>query len=233
MNTLALKQQSHPRDKSSILFVVLSMLWLPVAIQADESASLVDRLLECRAIEDQQLRLRCFDNATELLDTSSDVQVSTEQVVETEGQVENNQISLEQQRLAEERERLERQQRELEQRERELATLTERARPIIAPTEADLEAAFGADNIPNYDKPLPSERTRQIETRIVDLAQESTGKWIMTMANGQVWIQTQPEFYPLDLADGPVDVVLFRGLLGAYYLRKQDENVRLRVRRIN
>jgi len=97
---------------------------------------------------------------------------------------------------------------------------------------ADPEEAFGANQIPDFDRPRRDERLPELRTRIIGLTARATGEWVMTLENGQIWMQTQSEPYPLDLADGPVEVVLFRNVFGGFYMRKADENVRLRVKRI-
>jgi len=190
---------------------------------AAEHSELVDRLRICRSLTAADARLRCFDDATSILEPNSGAVAADSAPADSAGPRE----------LAIERQRLARQRRELERREQQLARISEHARVLTDPKPADLEAAFGANQLPDYDKPLPSQKLDEFRARIVGVAARPTGEWVMTLENGQIWMQTQPEPYPLDPADGPVEVVLFRSLFGGFYLRKVDENVRLRVKRIH
>jgi len=238
--------------------LLLPALLLPMAsVWGQAPDALIDALRKCRAIEETVERLSCFDRATQGLDETvaeaepeptpqdetapvstptpqSDRDAAREAAVAEQRRLERQRerAAAEQRELAREREELERQRRELERRAEELASRSEEIRGGSEPEPADPEAAFGADQLPDYDQPMPEEKLNELETRIVGAAQKPTGEWVMTLANGQVWVQTQPEFYPLDLSDGPIDVVFFRNIFGSFYMRKADENVRLRVRRI-
>lgn len=223
--------------------VAIALSWIVSAapLHAQTTEDLIDRLRDCRGIADSQARLRCFDAATRMLDPQSPEVAEQAAAFESESDAgpasestarPRQRLAAEQREIAAERERLARRREALERRERELADRSEQARVLVNPQPADLEQAFGANQLPDYDKPLPEEKLSELRTRIIGAAAKPTGEWVMTLANGQVWVQTQPEHYPLNLSDGPIDVVLFRNIFGGYYLRKADENVRLRVKRI-
>lgn len=70
---------------------------------------------------------------------------------------------------------------------------------------------------------------QNVTLTIASLEKINKRAWLITFTNGQKWKQTDSE--ALRLKEG-LDVQLVRGALGSIYLKKQNANKRIRVRRI-
>jgi len=59
---------------------------------------------------------------------------------------------------------------------------------------------------------------------------KQTGRdvWLITFENGQVWKQSDSKYIKLSAGD---NVVLSKGMLGAIYLKKEQQNRKIRVKR--
>ena len=74
---------------------------------------------------------------------------------------------------------------------------------------------FGSEALPRVQ--AQRQRTGSITSEVVNLQRNDNGKFVVTLANGQVWRQldgdTTPEFY---VRRGPRNVTISRGFLGSY-----------------
>lgn len=197
---------------------------------------LLEALADCREIETDGDRLACFDQATNGLTTPRPSRLQrdrqsrplTDSVVRdatSHGDQAPAQTAGKKPAIAAHENRRKTAGQAKGQISRSVPSRTE-------PTRAELEAAFGTDNMPVQDDHPAKTELDELKSMVVSTRRNSEGKLLITLANGQVWRQTQAEFFPLDTRDGAQEVVIFRGLLGSYILRKADENRRMRVRRI-
>lgn len=106
------------------------------------------------------------------------------------------------------------------------------ADPYIDDEEFDPAASFGAEDL------IPDEENEIKELRAVAVAvsQNKRGKYIIRLANGQVWRQLQSDtnkirFRP-DKAEGGHDVIIKKRSLGSYSLRTTSAKRSILVRRV-
>lgn len=108
---------------------------------------------------------------------------------------------------------------------REVQVPVDGQRPAPAHQAKDPESSFG------LELEIQREAKKEVSeiTAVVGKVEESPrGKLIITLADGQVWRQTDGE--SLKIKAGQT-VTISRGMLGAFYLKKQGSNSRIRVKR--
>lgn len=103
------------------------------------------------------------------------------------------------------------------------ATTVEPA-PVAA--AADPVAEFGLENRPKPQTEV--ERQDEIQARVVERKKDPYGKWILTLDNGQVWQQSESATFSF----ASDQVVIERGMLGAFYLKVDGQSRRLKVKRL-
>jgi hypothetical protein len=105
-----------------------------------------------------------------------------------------------------------------------------RARKPAPVKEAAVES-FGKGKDPDAARVVDTEEGRaELHDRIEALRQTPTGRWIVTLASGQVWQQTVSSTYMLRTG---MDVRIFRSRFGnGYRLSAQDLNGFIQVQRI-
>ena len=112
---------------------------------------------------------------------------------------------------------------------REVQVPVDGQRPAPAPQARDPESSFGLELEIQREAKRKSEKEVSEITAVVGKVEESLrGKLIITLADGQVWRQTDNE--DLKIKAGQT-VTISRGMLGAFYLKKQGTNSRIRVKR--
>ncbi|WP_293646889.1 hypothetical protein [Thiolapillus sp.] len=92
------------------------------------------------------------------------------------------------------------------------------------PTTEEQKAAFG------LPQKSPAENLHDISSRISKVETASRGKRILILENGQTWRQVGSSSQPR-LAAGDT-IVIEKGALGSFVLKKQGSNRSLRVKRI-
>ena len=68
-----------------------------------------------------------------------------------------------------------------------------------------------------------------ISAMVDKLSQTAYGQWKITFKNGQKWLQKDTTRFSLKVGQR---VVLTKGALGAIYLKKEDSNKRIKVKRL-
>ena len=98
---------------------------------------------------------------------------------------------------------------------------------------AALQRNSNAQASPTDTFGLPAKETDDgndtIYVAISKAEKDPYGKWVIHFTNGQVWQQTDSQYFPLPL-DG--DYEIERGLLNSYFLGRDGLNKRIKVRRI-
>lgn len=110
-------------------------------------------------------------------------------------------------------------------------------RPVVAPVQGQEQAAQPAprSSLPENTFGLENEVLREKkaeaseQTAVVGKVEEDPyGKLIITLSNGQVWKQTDAGSYKLSSGE---TITISRGFMGSFYLKKDGQNKRLRVKR--
>ena len=103
--------------------------------------------------------------------------------------------------------------------------------PALTPEER-----FGADDLPKTEAEKREEdQLKSLATSVVDIGRNGRGKYVVVLANGQVWRQLSADTSKLRIpgagAEGlPVEIK--RRMLGAHSLYLNGENRGIRVERI-
>jgi hypothetical protein len=104
---------------------------------------------------------------------------------------------------------------------------------IIQPAQIQsrpLTSQFGQESLPPAKRPdIQRNSVDSISAIIVALRRNGFGKTRVCLDNGQVWSQTENEFMQIKVGD---NVVIRKGLLGAYFLVPSDLRREFRVMRI-
>jgi hypothetical protein len=74
--------------------------------------------------------------------------------------------------------------------------------------------------------PLP---TQNMTAAVTALAKRPYGEWVVTLDNGQVWVQQEVADFPLKIGDV---ITIKPGMLGALWMVGPSERVETRVKRI-
>lgn len=110
-------------------------------------------------------------------------------------------------------------------------------RPLVAPvpgesrpnTSAPSRSAprnnFGLEDRESQQK---KDEASEMSAVVGTVEEDPYGKLIVTLADGQIWRQTDSEVFKLRSGDS---VTISRGLLGSFYLQKDGLNRRMRVKR--
>jgi hypothetical protein len=103
------------------------------------------------------------------------------------------------------------------------------AAPPVDSTSSSPEERFGMTEALQHKSGTQPKQLDNLKGRIVAVAYKGPEQVRLTLENGQIWEQTEPEAH-LGLAPGDT-VTLHRGLLGAFYL-SSDKVHGLRVKRL-
>lgn len=87
------------------------------------------------------------------------------------------------------------------------------------------ESDFGLEMQKQQQK---NEDTSEITAVVGKVEKAPKGKLIITLEDGQVWRQTDGGDYRLKSGD---TIIISRGAIGSFYLKKYDANKRIRVKR--
>ncbi|MGQ4277171.1 hypothetical protein ACQ5ES_09010 [Pseudidiomarina sp. E22-M8] len=92
-------------------------------------------------------------------------------------------------------------------------------------SRSTVEDEFGREHL----KGATSSRSDKIYVKIADAQRDFYGKWEIALTNGQRWKQTDSRTVPL-----PEDAEYYieRGILNSFFLGREGENRRIRVRRV-
>jgi hypothetical protein len=98
-----------------------------------------------------------------------------------------------------------------------------------APARQTTQEAFGSENI---QRPAPAGPVDSITAAVTDYKFTPQGRFIVTLANGQVWQQIEGDVArPLLNHNHARSVKISRGLLGSYNLAFSDQTGRFKVER--
>ena len=98
-----------------------------------------------------------------------------------------------------------------------------------APARQTTQEAFGSENI---QRPAPAGPVDSITAAVTDYKFTPQGRFIVTLANGQVWQQIEGDVArPLLNHNHTRSVKISRGLLGSYNLSFSDQTGRFKVER--
>jgi hypothetical protein len=95
---------------------------------------------------------------------------------------------------------------------------------IIANTVKQQQAAFGKEA-----SKRPAGLIKQIKANVVKIQKAPYGELIITLENGQVWRQTDSIRFRLSKKEV---VIIERGVLGSFFIGKEDTNKRIRAKRL-
>ena len=98
-----------------------------------------------------------------------------------------------------------------------------------APSRQTTPGVFGSENI---QRPAPAGPVDSITATVTDYKFTPQGRFIVTLANGQVWQQIEGDVArPLLNHNHTRSVKISRGLLGSYNLSFSDQTGRFKVER--
>jgi hypothetical protein len=98
-----------------------------------------------------------------------------------------------------------------------------------APSRQTTQEAFGGENI---QRPAPAGPVDSITAAVTDYKFTPQGRFIVTLANRQVWQQIEGDVaHPLLNHNHTRSVTISRGLLGSYNLSFSDQTGRFKVER--
>ena len=95
--------------------------------------------------------------------------------------------------------------------------------------------AFGAEQLPAEKRPsvMPSGELKMLEATVVKVRRSEGGSVTVTLANGQVWQQTDFFYFPVEDGDGlSVPVEIKRRIFSGYKLSPTDSRRTIAVERI-
>jgi hypothetical protein len=108
------------------------------------------------------------------------------------------------------------------------ATPTGTAAPAASPAPSDTE--FGVHNGPLEAKRISPQRPKHLLAIVSAVSNRPRGELVVTLDNGQVWVQLEPANYPLKPGDHvEIDV----GALGSYILWSPSNRRATKVTRIS
>ena len=102
--------------------------------------------------------------------------------------------------------------------------------PVVPAATASVQAAAAPSASERFgleQKQAPAEQLEQIRATVLQRNKDPYGKWVITLDNGQVWKQNESTSFRFPSEQ----VTIERGLLGAFYLRAEGQNKRLKVKR--
>ncbi len=184
------------------IIIVLTLWATSISMQA-LAQSINDTLTQCASIASDTQRLQCFDKL-----------VAKKQLVK-KAQTPNNKAK---QSLAETKQE--------PTQAIAVATITKPAKMPAKATTANLAANFGLEHI-------KSKEVRQfdkVEFVVKSAKRSLRKKWQLTLENGQVWHATEL-VSGIKFKQGDV-VVIRRGVLNAFYIKKKGSKRSVRVKRI-
>ncbi len=94
--------------------------------------------------------------------------------------------------------------------------------PLDTVTPAAKRQSFG------LEKQEVREEVEQISATVTTVDKAPRGELIITLSDGAVWRQRDSKYYNLKAGEA---VNIERGMLGAFYLSKPEQNTRIKVRR--
>jgi len=95
------------------------------------------------------------------------------------------------------------------------------------PVVVKSEDRFGSEHLTDKNKPK-NKGLAQVSFTIKAAVKTLRKKWKVTFENGQVWEQTDSEYIKLSAGN---KVELSKGMLGVFYLKKTDQNKKIRIKR--
>ncbi len=177
---------------------------------------MIDDLLSCRSIEEEDARLRCYDSmASTLLQSREGAAASAESVIAQGADVDLGIAA---------------------RREGPADARVEVAPDEAGPTRSSEEASeFGADDLrARAPREKKSEEDRVLVAGIVELATNRRGKYLVVLDNGQIWRQLSADsnslLAPRDLTD--VTAKIRRKSMGSHILSISTGRRSIRVERI-
>lgn len=112
-------------------------------------------------------------------------------------------------------------------------TAVAQASPEPAPTADDL---FGAEDLVKSRKKEEKDKgSKSLRAKLVSLSFTNSGKYVITLDNGQVWRQIQGDTGRLSLSgiDGNgVPIIINKGALGSHRMRTVSSKRTIRVERV-
>lgn len=90
---------------------------------------------------------------------------------------------------------------------------------------AKADDSFGSEFLSNDEQ----DEIDEIQTRIISVSKDAKGYATITLSNNQIWRQTETSRFSIKENDF---ISIEKGVFGAYYLSKSDNNRQLRVQRI-
>ena len=90
----------------------------------------------------------------------------------------------------------------------------------------DAESAFGLEK----KKKPKEEKLDELRVKWTKKQKDASGKWIITLDNGQVWHQIDRRFFRF--IDPEQRVVIYPGVLGSYFLGEPERKNGIRVERV-
>lgn len=102
--------------------------------------------------------------------------------------------------------------------------------PAVVATPAPAPRQFGDDSLP-LDKRAPSAKSSpdELPAKVASIRKDRFGDAIITLDNGQTWRQTEGNSFS---AASGTDVILKKGVLGAYFMALADGNRSIKVKRV-
>jgi hypothetical protein len=102
--------------------------------------------------------------------------------------------------------------------------------PAAVATPAPAPRQFGDDSLP-LDKRAPSPKSSpdELPAKVASIRKDRFGDAIITLDNGQTWRQTEGNSFS---AASGTDVILKKGVLGAYFMALADGNRSIKVKRV-
>lgn len=102
--------------------------------------------------------------------------------------------------------------------------------PAVAAKPAPAPQRFGDDSLP-LDKGAPSAKSSpdELPAKVASIRKDRFGDAIITLDNSQTWRQTVGNSF--STASG-TDVILEKGVLGAYFMALADGNRSIKVKRV-
>jgi hypothetical protein len=95
---------------------------------------------------------------------------------------------------------------------------------VIANSVKQQQASFGKEAVKR-----PEDRIKQLKAKVVKIQKAPYGELIITVENGQVWRQTDSTRFRLSKDEM---VIIERGVLGSFFIGKENSNQRIRAKRV-
>jgi hypothetical protein len=183
-------------------------------------------VIECRLVKDNIERLACFDGLSNVPADTKATKIEPDRIKDVDdGNNLNKNASKSNDREPDDIDK--RAQALMAKSKTSQAPLSENRPSIPVNRQRSSTAAngFGSEQLSGEK----AQEINEIQTRIVSLVTDSRGFGTITLANDQVWRQTETSRFTVKEED---IVSIEKGVLGSYYLAKSGNNRRMRVKRI-